>query len=185
MRRTEKVTRRNYCHNSSHTCSRLPIASKILALQHTNTQQTTTPTRCRSAPAALSPLYVNIRHGTKSWCHSAALLTMSPLQVPGSWDCVRCPLSLVFPLLWAKGRHQKIGMGGVAFALRWPPFNTLHTTINLKSALVVEGKMVRKRSQVRTCGGDIHSTFVAANGVMGKLREGGCASALDGHVSME
>ena len=64
--------------------------------------------------------------------------------------------------------------GGVPLALQWPLFNTLHTTINLKSALAVEGKMVRKRGRVGTCGGDVLSLFGAANGVMGKLREGGC-----------
>jgi hypothetical protein len=34
--------------------------------------------------------------------------------------------------------------------------------------------MVRKRGWVRTCGGDVLLSFGAANGVMGKLKEGGC-----------
>ena len=37
----------------------------------------------------------------------------------------------------------------------------------------MEGKMLRKRGRVGTCGGDVLSSFGAANGVMGKLREGG------------
>ncbi len=41
--------------------------------------------------------------------------------------------------------------------------------------------MVRKRGRVGTCGGDVLSSFWVANGVMGKLREGVCASVLDGH----
>ncbi len=34
--------------------------------------------------------------------------------------------------------------------------------------------MVRKRGLAGMCGGDVLSSFGAAHGVMGKLREGGC-----------